>query len=269
MTSTKKQNPTIKVIGIGEKMQNTLSSLQTETNAQVQLITKAEELEKLKKNTLAPCVNLLLIITMTDDEYMDWANDLAGSHKNPDRLTLGILITDNADSNNNESDFDGIFQIKKDDLSLNTSYSNKIFTLVNELSRISSINGYINIDLEDVKICLKNAASSALTTAKASGNNRAKHAITKAVDQLTKEHNAIKYANNILLNIYSGKKEANMLEISMIIDYIHDFCLDKKVDVMWGIAHDESLTNELCITLIASSAEQELDKPNKCTSVDE
>jgi cell division GTPase FtsZ len=258
MTSTKKQNPTIKVIGIGEKMQNTLSTLQTKTNVEVQLITKAEELEKLKKSTLTPCMNILLIITNTDDEYMDWANDIAGTHKNPERLTLGIIITDNADSiNSNESDFDGIFRIKKDDLSSNASYSNKVFTIVNELSKISSIQGYINIDLEDVKTCLKNAVAAILTTAKASGNNRAKQAIIKAVAQLTEEHYDIRYANNILLNIYSGKEEANMVEISIIIDYIYDFCKNKKVIIIWGVAPDESLTDELCIILIASNMKQE------------
>ena len=256
MTSTKKQNPTIKVIGIGEKMQNTLSTLQTKTNVEVQLITKAEELEKLKKSTLDPCMEMLIIIAYSHDQYMDWANDIARTYKNSERLTLGISITDNAGSNN-ESDFDAIFHIKEDNLSDKTSQSNKVFTIVNELNKISSLQGYININLEHVKACLKNKGDAAIVTAKASGKDRAKQAIIKVLNQFTKDHDVKMYTENIILNIYAGNEEADMVEISLIIDYVSDFCQDEEVNIMWGATPDESLTNELCITLIIGNMKQE------------
>jgi cell division GTPase FtsZ len=269
MTTSSEQKPIIKVIGFGEEIQNTLTSLQTIANVEVQRITGSEELEKLKKSSLDPSVNILMIIAHPDGQYMDWANDIARMHKNPERLSLAIIITDNTDSKHNESDFDAIFHIKEEDLSAKTSPSNKVFTLVNEFNKISSLHGYINIDLEDVKTCLKNTDNASLITATASGNNRAKQAITKVLNQLNKDHIAVKYAKNILLNIYSGHEEANMVEISVIIDYVTDFCQDKKVAIIWGVALDESLRDELCITLIASSAEQEFGKPIACTSLEE
>src|SRR5690606_1534976 len=63
--------------------------------------------------------------------------------------------------------------------------------------------------------------------------------------------NEIEGARYILLNITSGKQEVTMDEVTFITDYIQEKA-GLSADLIWGNCINESLENELSVTIIAT-----------------
>ena len=79
-----------------------------------------------------------------------------------------------------------------------------------------------NIDLRDAKTVLANSGTAIMGSATAVGSNRAKDAISKALDSPLLNDNKINGAKNVLLLIVSGTEEITIDEIGEISDYIQD-----------------------------------------------
>ena len=88
-------------------------------------------------------------------------------------------------------------------------------------------------------------------SASAEGENRAMKAVEKALASPLLNDNDIEGARYVLLNITFGGQEVLMDEISDITDYIQEEA-GSTADVIWGYGQDESLGDEICVTLIAT-----------------
>jgi len=66
--------------------------------------------------------------------------------------------------------------------------------------------------------------------------------------------NEIRGASNILLNITSGSEEISMDEVSEITDYIQSEA-GSMADIIFGVVKDESIGNQINITLVATGFE--------------
>jgi cell division protein FtsZ len=119
------------------------------------------------------------------------------------------------------------------------------------IAEIITVAGYINVDFADVQTVMQNSGVAIMGSAKASGENRALHAIEDAMNSPLLNNNNIRGAKNILLNITSGKQEVTMDEIGDITDYVQDKA-GNEADLIWGNGVDETLGDEISVTVIAT-----------------
>jgi len=124
-------------------------------------------------------------------------------------------------------------------------------TAVKSIAEIITVHGYINVDFADVETVMRNSGVAIMGSAKASGENRAIKAVQEALTSPLLNDNDIKGAKNILINITTGKEEVTIDEIGQITDYVQE-CSGSDADLIWGNAYDESLNDEISITIIAT-----------------
>ncbi len=108
-----------------------------------------------------------------------------------------------------------------------------------------------NIDLRDAKTVLSNSGTAIMGSSTASGANRAKEAISKALDSPLLNDNKIRGAKNVLLLIVSGSDEITIDEIGEINDYIQDEA-GNSANIIMGVGEEESLEGSISITVIAT-----------------
>lgn len=108
-----------------------------------------------------------------------------------------------------------------------------------------------NIDLRDAKTVLANSGTAIMGSATASGANRAKEAIGRALDSPLLNDNKIKGAKNVLLLIVSGSDEITIDEIGEISDHIQEEA-GHSANIIMGVGEEESLEGSISITVIAT-----------------
>ena len=108
-----------------------------------------------------------------------------------------------------------------------------------------------NIDLRDAKTVLSNSGTAIMGSATASGANRAKEAIGRALDSPLLNDNKIKGAKNVLLLIVSGSDEITIDEIGEISDHIQTEA-GHSANIIMGVGEEESLEGSISITVIAT-----------------
>ena len=108
-----------------------------------------------------------------------------------------------------------------------------------------------NIDLHDAKTVLSNSGTAIMGSAKESGQDRAKNAITKALDSPLLNDNKITGAKNVLLLIVSGTNEVTLDEIGEINDFIQDEA-GFDANIIMGIGEDEALEDGIAVTIVAT-----------------
>jgi cell division protein FtsZ len=129
-------------------------------------------------------------------------------------------------------------------------------TAAKGIAEIITVTGYINVDFEDVKTVMKDSGVAIMGSGLANGENRAIKAIEMALNSPLLNDNNIEGANNLLLYIASGKDEITMDEVSEITDYIQEKTKNS-AEVIWGNGIDESLEDNISVTIIATGFDEE------------
>jgi len=140
------------------------------------------------------------------------------------------------------------------DLKLSVAFAKAdeiISTVVKSISEIITVQRYINVDFADIETVMRNSGVAIMSSAKASGENRAIRAVKEALSSPLLNDNNIKDAKNILITITTGKEEVTIDEIGQINDYIQESCRSD-AEVICGNAYDENLNDEICLTIIAT-----------------
>ena len=119
------------------------------------------------------------------------------------------------------------------------------------IAEIITVHGYINVDFADVQTVMSNSGVAIMGSATASGGDRARQAIEAALTSPLLNNNDIEGAKSVLLNITSGTEEITMDEVSEITDYVVS-ATSRDTTLIWGIGNDESLGNEISVTIIAT-----------------
>lgn len=115
---------------------------------------------------------------------------------------------------------------------------------------IISKAGHINVDFADVRATMKDRGLAIMGTGTASGPNRAQEATLKAISSPLLENMDIQGAQSVLLNI-SGGKDLGLHEISQAASVIYEKA-DENAHIIMGSVIDESSTNEIQVTVIAT-----------------
>jgi cell division protein FtsZ len=124
------------------------------------------------------------------------------------------------------------------------------------ITDVINSTGQINVDFADVCTVMKNGGVAILGSAMASGENRAHLAVENALTSPLLNDNDIRGAKWILININSaeGDHEFTMDEVEIIQSYILAQA-GEETDVILGLGYDNTLGNEISITLIATGFE--------------
>ncbi|QZE13334.1 cell division protein FtsZ [Halosquirtibacter laminarini] len=128
-------------------------------------------------------------------------------------------------------------------------------TAAKGIAEIITCHGYINVDFADVDTVMRNSGVSIMGSGTSEGENRSIQAIEEALNSPLLNNNNINGAQNILVNITSGDKEALMSEIGEITNYVQEMA-GNNADLIWGNGKDESLGDKLSVTVIATGFSQ-------------
>lgn len=135
-------------------------------------------------------------------------------------------------------------------------------TAARSISEIITIDGYVNLDFNDVNTTLRDGGTAIISTGYGEGENRVTKAINDALDSPLLRNRDIYGSKKLLLNLYMARNE-NMSEnapersgaMSMSeINELRQFTssIDNDVDVIWGVTVDNSLGNKVKITILAA-----------------
>lgn len=148
-------------------------------------------------------------------------------------------------------------------LSLTAAFShadNILTTAARGISEIITKPGLVNVDFEDVKTVMLNSGVAIMGIGVAEGEGRATKAIDAALASPLLNENDIYGSRGILLYISSGTKEVTMDEVSQITDYVQQ-AANNDTEIIWGVCHDDSLEDEVSVTLIATGFKNNETRP--------
>ena len=132
-------------------------------------------------------------------------------------------------------------------------------TAAKGIAEIITVTGYVNVDFEDVKTVMRDSGKAIMGTGRAKGENRAEEAIKLAINSPLLNDSNIEGAKNILIYITSGTDEVSLDEVVEITEYVQNTCGNCS-DVIWGNGVDESLGDDISVTLIATGFENKTKK---------
>src|SRR6187551_838434 len=133
---------------------------------------------------------------------------------------------------------------------------NVLATAAKCITDVINSTGQINVDFADVCTVMKNGGVAILGNAACEGEDRAQRAIEDALNSPLLNDNDIRGAKWILININSceGEHEFTMDEVEIIQNYLLSQA-GENTDVILGLGYDNTLGNNLGITLIATGFE--------------
>ncbi len=119
------------------------------------------------------------------------------------------------------------------------------------IAEIITVPGYINLDFADVHTILKDGGVAIMSSGTGAGENRVSKAIDNALNSPLLNNNDVFNAKKILLNISSSLEFPLMMEE---MTEVHNFMarFDSDIEVIWGTAIDESLKENIKITILAT-----------------
>ncbi|MBT6162668.1 MAG: cell division protein FtsZ [Crocinitomicaceae bacterium] len=127
-------------------------------------------------------------------------------------------------------------------------------TAAKGIAEVITLTGEINVDMNDVNTVMRNSGRAIMGSGTASGEGRARTAVIEALESPLLNDCDITGAHFVLLNITFGNEEILMDEIMEITDFIQS-AAGQSAEVIWGYGVDESLTDDLCVTVIATGFE--------------
>lgn len=126
---------------------------------------------------------------------------------------------------------------------------------VKGITDLIMLTGLVNLDFADVKTTMSKAGMALMGIGIASGENRAIEAAEKAISHPLLEDISIAGARGVLMNI-TCSTDITMEEMTEASDRIYQEVGDD-AEIIWGQTFDESLGDEMRVTVIATGIGQE------------
>lgn len=125
---------------------------------------------------------------------------------------------------------------------------------VKSITSLVTQTGYINVDFADVKAVMQDAGTAIMGIGKAKGENRAEDAARMATTSPLLDM-SIEGAKGVLFNVIGGLN-MTMKEIDYAAQMIEE-AVDPSANIIFGASIDESLTDEMIITVVATGFSSE------------
>ena len=121
---------------------------------------------------------------------------------------------------------------------------------VRGISDLITINGLINLDFADVRTVMSEMGLALMGTGIAKGENRAVEAAQRAISSPLLEDITISGARGILINI-TGGADLTLYEVNEASTLVQEEA-DEDANIIFGAVIDESLREEMRVTVIAT-----------------
>ena len=118
--------------------------------------------------------------------------------------------------------------------------------------------GVVNLDFADVRTTMSKAGLALMGIGISSGENRAVEAAAKAISHPLLEDVPIRGARGVLMNI-TATSDMEFEEVAEASEYIHSE-VGEEAEIFWGTSVDESLGDEMRVTVIATGIGKEPEK---------
>ncbi len=130
---------------------------------------------------------------------------------------------------------------------------------VKGITDLIMLPGLVNLDFADVKTTMSKAGMAIMGIGISSGENRAIEAAERAFSHPLLEDVSISGAKGVLMNITSSN-DLTMEEMTQASERIYEE-VGEDADIIWGTAVDESLQDEMRVTVIATGIGTTSEKP--------
>lgn len=131
-------------------------------------------------------------------------------------------------------------------------------TAARSISEIITSKGHMNLDFRDVETTLRNGGAAIISTGYGEGENRVTKAIENALDSPLLKNRDIFGSKKLLFNLYFSEEATNKFRMGEMQEFTTFVkTIDSKVDVIWGAAVDNTLGEQVKVTLLASGFEEE------------
>src|SRR3954469_11890429 len=127
---------------------------------------------------------------------------------------------------------------------------------VQGISDLITVPGLINLDFADVKAIMQGMGLALMGAGRASGENRAIEATQQAISSPLLEEATIQGAKGVLINI-TGGSDLTLYEVNEASSIIRESA-DDDANIIFGAAIDESLHDEMKITVIATGFDKDM-----------
>jgi cell division protein FtsZ len=126
---------------------------------------------------------------------------------------------------------------------------------VQGISDLITVPGLINLDFADVKSIMQGMGLALMGAGRATGENRAIEATQQAISSPLLEEATIQGAKGVLINI-TGGPDLTLFEVNAASSIIRESA-DDDANIIFGAVIDETLTDEMKITVIATGFDRE------------
>lgn len=124
------------------------------------------------------------------------------------------------------------------------------------ISELITHNGKINLDFNDVDTTLRNGGAAIISTGYGEGEGRVTAAIQDALNSPLLKNRDILGSKKLLFNLYFNPQAQDkflMSETKELTQFIGQ--INSSVDVIWGVCPDETIGNQVKITILAAGFE--------------
>lgn len=131
------------------------------------------------------------------------------------------------------------------------------------ISELITSEGRINLDFNDVNTTLRDGGVAVISSGYGDGERRMTKAIEDALNSPLLKNRDVYGSKRILVNIYfsrEAKQEFRMEEIREMQEFMSNFA--PEVDVIWGVAFDETLGERVKVTILAAGFDVTLSNEN-------
>ena len=137
---------------------------------------------------------------------------------------------------------------------------------VQGISDLIAIPGLVNLDFADVKTIMLNTGMAHMGIGRASGENRAEDAAKQAVQSPLLE-TSIEGARGVIINI-TGGPNLGLHEVNTAAELVQR-SVDPEANIIFGAVIDETLDEDIVITVIATGFEKgnEIPSMNNINSI--
>ena len=118
------------------------------------------------------------------------------------------------------------------------------------IAEIINVPGHINVDFNDVKTIMAEQGKAMMGTAVASGVDRARIAAEQAIASPLRDGIDLSGARGVLVNV-TGSRSLKGKEVKDVMATVRAFAADD-ASIAQGIAYDESMGDELRVTVVAT-----------------
>ena len=126
---------------------------------------------------------------------------------------------------------------------------------VQSISDLIKNTGFINLDFADVSAVMKDAGMAHMGVGRASGKNKAEEAARRAVSSPLLE-TSINGARGVLVNV-TGSTDVGLEEVETAANLVQE-AADPNALIIFGATFDESLEDEICVTVIATGFDEKI-----------